>query len=191
MIHMLYLAAGSSRHFVSEKLLSELNGKPVFLHGLERAAAIEARRAGCDLTVVARDAEILEAAQALGVRAVNSPQSCQGLSCTIRTGLTSLNFLAPEDFLMFIRADQPWLTEASIERVMDAATPNCFAAVSCFEEQEGSPTLFSARLVTDLLRLKEDESGRRVLERYPGRASRVELCSARELCSVSQPAEPR
>ena len=32
---MIYLAAGNSRRFGSNKLYADLNGKPMFLHGLE------------------------------------------------------------------------------------------------------------------------------------------------------------
>ena len=32
---MIYLAAGNSRRFGSNKLYADLNGKPMFLHGME------------------------------------------------------------------------------------------------------------------------------------------------------------
>lgn len=62
--HILYLAAGSSSRFGSNKLLCPLEGKPLFRHGLDTLAALVQGRKDCDLTVVSRYAPILEAAAA-------------------------------------------------------------------------------------------------------------------------------
>ena len=46
MIHIIYMAAGNSRRFGSNKLFYELDGKPMYRHLLERnsAGAAEEKR---------------------------------------------------------------------------------------------------------------------------------------------------
>ena len=68
MKHILYLASGSSRRFRVNKLLYELDGKPLYQHGLDMLTALVAGRDDCTLTVVSRYAAVREGAKALGVR---------------------------------------------------------------------------------------------------------------------------
>ena len=43
MIHIIYMAAGNSRRFGSNKLFYELDGKPMYRHLLDRLAEIKNR----------------------------------------------------------------------------------------------------------------------------------------------------
>ena len=85
--HLIYLAAGSGRRFGGNKLLYPLEGRPLFSYGLETLRRAMELRPQCDLTVVSRYPQILEAAQTAGGRAVDSPQSAGGISHTIRAAL--------------------------------------------------------------------------------------------------------
>ena len=91
MKHILFLASGNSRRFGENKLLHVLDGKPLYRHGLDMLAALVRERDDCTLTAVSRYAAVRAGAQALGVRAVDSPESEQGLSYTIRAGLDALD----------------------------------------------------------------------------------------------------
>ena len=117
--HILYLAAGSGSRFGSNKLLCPLEGKPLFRHGLDTLAGLVRARKDCDLTVVSRYGPVLEAAQAAGARAVDSPDSARGLSFTIRAGLSALAPIPAEDFLLFAAADQPRLGSGTAARLLD------------------------------------------------------------------------
>ena len=151
--HILYLAAGSGSRFGSNKLLCPLEGKPLFRHGLDTLAALVQGRKDCDLTVVSRYGPVLESARAAGARAVDSPDSAQGLSFTIRAGLSALSPIPPEDFLLFVAADQPRLGSGTAARLLDAACPGVLIAAACWESQPGNPVLFSAALLGLLTRL--------------------------------------
>ena len=87
MKHILYLAGGNSRRFGENKLLYELEGKPLYRHGLDMLVSLIQTRDDCTLTVVSRYDEVLDGARACGVRAVYSPESEKGQSYTIRAGL--------------------------------------------------------------------------------------------------------
>ena len=162
--HILYLAAGSSSRFGSNKLLCPLEEKPLFRHGLDTLAALVQGRKDCDLTVVSRYAPILEAAAA--ARAVDSPDSARGLSFTIRAGLSALAPIPAEDFLLFAAADQPRLGSGTAARLLDAARPGVLTAAACWEGQPGNPVLFSAALLPELEALTGDQGGRVVLRRH-------------------------
>ncbi len=182
--HLIYLASGSSRRFGSNKLLHLLDGKPMFRYGLETLAAVASRQENCTLTVVSRYAEIRETAQSLGIRAVDSPESAKGISHTIKAGLKALP-IAPEDYLLFQVADQPWLTERSLERLLALAGEGVECASLCHGTRPGNPTLFSAKLLPELLALEGDTGGRAVLKRH--KCVFVEAQTERELEDVDTP----
>ncbi len=76
-------------------------------------------------------------------------------------------------------ADQPWLTEKSVERLL---TVEGECASLCWEDHPGNPTLFSASLVPELLSLTGDAGGRAVLRRHC--CVFVPAYSARELKDI-------
>ncbi len=165
--HILYLASGSSRRFGSNKLLYLLEGKPMYRCGLEMLRELVERRQDCTLTVVSRYPEIQKFAQCHGIRVVDSPDSEKGVSYTIRAGLESLGTVAAEDYVLFVVADQPWLTAASVERLLDRAGEGVLGASLCWGNRPGNPTLFAASLIPELLGLDGDTGGRAVLKRHP------------------------
>ncbi len=164
--HILYLASGSGRRFGSNKLLYVLNGKPMFRYGLEMLQAVVNMREDCELLVVSRYDVIRKAAGARGIAAVDSPDSEKGISYTIRSAVQALENVAEEDFLLFVVADQPYLTAASVMRLLDAAKDGAEGASLCYGDRPGNPTLFSARLIPELLELQGDTGGRAVLRRH-------------------------
>lgn len=164
MTHILYLAGGSGRRFGGNKLLHPLAGKPLYRHGLDTLAALTRTRTDCTLTVVSRYQAILAGARALGLRAVPSPDSEKGQSYTIRAGLDAL-ILRPDDHVAFVVADQPYLTAATMARLLDAARPGVVCARVCYGGRPGNPTLFAAACVPALYALTGDQGGRALLDR--------------------------
>ncbi len=163
--HILYLASGSSRRFGANKLLHPLEGKPMYCYGLETLSQVVNARSDCSLTVVSRYAPIREGARALGIAAADSPQSHLGVSHTIRAGLRSLE-IREEDYILFVVADQPWLTGRSVVRLLEAGEKGADCACLCWESRPGNPCLFSARLLPELMALEGDTGGRAVLKRH-------------------------
>lgn len=187
MNHLILLAAGSSRRFGGNKLLAPLNGKPLYAWGLSALNEVCRTRGDCTLTVVSCYPEIREAARALDARAVDSPDSEKGQSYSIRSGLQALGRVEEGDFLLFLPADQPWITPNTIARLLNEAGPDTWTATAAFGERVGTPTLFSARLLPDLLALEGDRGGRKLMGR-PGQPCLViQAESERELDDVDFP----
>ena len=64
MIHVIYMAAGNSRRFGSNKLLYLYEGKPLYRHGLELLLKLKQEMGEkLTVTVVTQYAEILEEVQ--------------------------------------------------------------------------------------------------------------------------------
>ena len=164
MKHILYLAGGNSRRFGENKLLYELEGKPLYRHGLDMLVSLIQTRDDCTLTVVSRYDEVLDGARACGVRAVFSPESEKGQSYTIRAGLDALD-VREGDFVVSVVADQPYLTAQTVAKLLDAAQPGITCARVGFGERRGNPALFSAALVPALRALRGDGGGRPLLLR--------------------------
>lgn len=187
MNHLILLAAGSSRRFGGNKLLAPLNGKPLYTWGLAALNEVCRAREDCTLTVVSRYSEIWEAAQAVGAQPVDSPDSEKGQAYSIRAGLQALGRVEERDFILFLPADQPWITPRTISRLLDASGPDTWTATAAFGERVGTPTLFSARLLPDLMALEGDRGGRKLMN-CPGQPCLVvPTGSERELDDVDFP----
>ena len=120
MIHIIYMAAGNSRRFGSNKLFYELDGKPMYRHQLDHLIEIKDRynksksdSQTIDITVVTRYREILDyCACILDCHAVLSPDSEKGISYTIKAGIMAVQEqkkTGMQDYYMFAVADQPYL----------------------------------------------------------------------------------
>lgn len=164
--HIIYLAAGNSRRFGSNKLLYIYEGKPLFRHGLDMLTALCRKHPDCSLTVVSRYPQILRWAEARGLCAVYSPDSVRGMSYTIKAAIRALKDLKEEDFILFVVADQPCLTERTLEKILACAGPGIQTVSAAYGGTPGNPVMFSARLAPELLALRGDEGGRKVLKKH-------------------------
>lgn len=186
-IHLIYLAAGSARRFGSNKLLYEFDGKPLFRYGLETLNAVVSRRDNCTLTVVSRYNEILTAAKELGISAQYCGESVNGMSHSIRCGIRSIKNLSPDDYLLFMVADQPYISAETIHRLLNKAQDKPLTACVCFGERAGNPAMFSASLAGELCALTGDQGGRVVIRNHPGTCVPVSCNDEWELKDIDTP----
>lgn len=185
--HLIYLAAGSAKRFGSNKLLYEIHGKPLFQYGLETLHKVINHLDNCTLTVVSRYDEILSAAKVLGASAQYCEESINGMSYSIRCGIHSLVNLSPEDYLLFMVADQPYISADTIHCLLDKAKEHPLTACVCFGERVGNPAMFSASLADELCALTGDQGGRAVIRNHPGTCVLVPCNDERELEDIDTP----
>lgn len=143
MIQAIYMAAGNSRRFGSNKLLYLYEGKPLYRHGLELLLKLKQEMGEkLTVTVVTQYAEILEEVQDIfercgmaGMQAVFCEESRLGVSYTIRAGIEAVisqnpvsgqpkegqSMIGEKDYLMFMVADQPHLTLDSVRKLIRTA----------------------------------------------------------------------
>jgi molybdenum cofactor cytidylyltransferase len=197
MIHIIYMAAGNSRRFGSNKLFYELDGKPMYRHLLERLIEIKDRynklksdSPAIDITVVTRYREILDYCSSIpDCHAVLSPDSEKGISYTIKAGIMAVQEqkkTGMQDYYMFAVADQPYLKSQSVIKLIDRVLGNtgderltfslrCGAAV-------GNPCVFHSSLIPQLLSLEGDKGGRSVAKKYD--CVYVDIADERELMDI-------
>ena len=180
MIHIIYMAAGNSRRFGSNKLLHIWQGKMLYRHTLDMLSDIVSSRKinedidyDITLTVVTQyDRIIADLDGRKDINTVFCGDSRLGASYTIKAGINSLmGRLKKDDWLLFIVADQPYLSERTILKFIEAASQDkksedykVFSAR--YRAKAGNPCMFSCKLISELLELSGDSGGRKVAKRH-------------------------
>ena len=207
MIHIIYMAAGNSRRFGSNKLFYELDGKPMYRHLLERLIEIKDRynklkKAGkkiknaesnnpvIDITVVTRYREILDYCSSIpDCHAVLSPDSEKGISYTIKAGIMAVQEqkkTGMQDYYMFAVADQPYLKSQSVIKLIDRVIKNTGGKRLAFSlrcgDAVGNPCVFNSSLIPQLLSLEGDKGGRSVAKKHD--CVYVDIADERELMDI-------
>ena len=180
MIHIIYMAAGNSRRFGSNKLLHIWQGKMLYRHTLDMLSDIVSSRKinedidyDITLTVVTQyDRIIADLDGRKDINTVFCGDSRLGASYTIKAGINSLMGRSKkDDWLLFIVADQPYLSKKTILKFIEAASQDkkskdykVFSARH--SGKAGNPCMFSCKLISELLELSGDSGGRKVAKRH-------------------------
>lgn len=180
--YIVYMAAGNSRRFGANKLLYVYDGKPLYRHGLDMLISFCSHRTDCSLIVVSQYQEILRQAALCGISSVYSVDSKQGMSYTIKAALHEIGNIPEEDFIVFVVADQPYLSEKTMEKILEQADRGVETVSAAYHEKPGNPTMFSAKLIPELLGLKGDEGGRKVIKNH--KCIYVEVEKEKELYDI-------
>ena len=197
MIHIIYMAAGNSRRFGSNKLFYELDGKSMYRHLLERLIEIKDRynklksdSPVIDITVVTRYREILDYCACIpDCHAVLSPDSEKGISYTIKAGIMAVQEqkkTGMQDYYMFAVADQPYLKSQSVIKLIDKVLENKGNIRLAFSlrcgDAVGTPCVFHSSLIQQLLSLEGDKGGRNVAKKHD--CVYVDIADERELMDI-------
>lgn len=197
MIHIIYMAAGNSRRFGSNKLFYELDGKPMYRHLLDRFVEIKNRynksksdSQTIDITVVTRYREILDYCACIpDCHAVISPDSEKGISYTIKAGIMAVQEqkkTGMQDYYMFAVADQPYLKSQSVIKLIDRVLKNTGGKRLAFSlrcgDAVGNPCVFNSSLIPQLLSLEGDKGGRSVAKKND--CVYVDIADERELMDI-------
>lgn len=178
------LAAGLSRRFGSTKQLAHVHGRALVRIAAECACS---SRLAEVLLVVGHEADAVRAAVAgLPVRTVFNADYAGGQSTSIRAGLARVSPSARA--AMFIPADQPGLTPATLDALLHAFEQRPGAiVVPVYGGQRGSPATIPRDLFGELDRLRGDTGGRVLLSGHPDRVLEVPFDSTLGLADIDTP----
>ncbi len=169
MIAAIVLAAGLARRMGRQKLLLQLQGKPVVRWAVERVAP----HAGEVVVVTGQDdVAIREALAGLAVRfAVNpTPQAGQGSS--IAVGVAALPPWTRAALIAL--GDQPRLPDAVVPALLAAFARSGRPIVApVYRGTQGTPVLFASEVFAELRALTGDAGARAVVNARPERVERV------------------
>ena len=166
------MAAGRSSRMGANKLVAEVAGKPMVRHVAEAALA---SRADAVVVVTGHEPERVEAAlEGLDVRYVHNPHYADGLSTSLRAGLTAI----PEDAeaALILLGDMPLVTSEDCDKVLAGlAEPDTLVAIAAVDGARGNPVAWSRRLFPELKATEGDAGGRALLSRYGDHVTMVEI----------------
>ena len=159
----LIMAAGNSERFGKNKLTAEFGGKSLLRRALEAVPA----ELFSAVTVVTQYDEVEELAAQFGFSCIRNPHPERGVSHTVALGTRAMQEC---DAIVYLVADQPLLSAATVARLVEAwrAQPQCIVGASC-KGRRGNPKLFPRCFFAELLQLQGDHGGSAVLRAHPDR----------------------
>lgn len=170
------MAAGTASRFGENKLLYPIEGRPLIQRALDAAPAGLFARA----VAVVSSPEVETMVRQAGYESVVNPDPARGQGTSIVLGMQEMNGM---DAALLRVADQPYLTQASVERMLAAYRPGDLVALA-YGGKRGNPVLFPSDCFDALALLSPAETGRVVLSQYADRLILVEADSARELMDI-------
>jgi molybdenum cofactor cytidylyltransferase len=180
------LGAGrSSRMGGPNKLLEEINGKPLIRIVTEHVLASQARPV---IVVTGHQRERVEAALAgLPVKFVHNPDFADGLGTSLRAGIAAL---PPEpDGVIVCLGDMPQVDAGIIDKMIGTFDPasGALVVIPTIEGKRGNPVLWSRRFFPDLMAVEGDVGARHLIGRYTEAVAEVPLTGTAALTDVDTP----
>lgn len=165
-IDIVLMASGESRRFEKgNKLLYETEGKPLFLHALERAVGL--RKALPDIieeiTVVSVYDEIKVLSEGFeDIRYVYNPNASLGISGSIHLGLSHSH---KDNSVMFMVCDQPYLSSETLKELVKGYIFSG-KSLGCIISPRGmtsNPCIFSPLWKDKLMAIQGDRGGKSII----------------------------
>lgn len=159
------LAAGSSRRYEGIKLLDWIEGKKMYQYALELAAGLQ----GAAKVIVTGYEEIRREAEALNIKAVWNDRPELGISKSLQLGLEEVLKEKKEiDGVLFLVCDQPWLSAATVEGMIQAFCQGekgilCPVCTDGGLEEFGNPCIIGREYFEELFMLEGDRGGKKVI----------------------------
>lgn len=180
------LAAGRSTRMGSEnKLLAEIGGKSLVRIAAEEALKSKARPV---VVVTGHQRERVQTAlEGLDVTIVHNPDFADGLSTSLKSGLTAL----PDevDGALVLLADMPRVDAKLIDALIGAFDParGALVVVPTFDGKRGNPVLWSRRFFSDLMALQGDVGARHLIGSHADAVTDVAVSGDAALTDVDTP----
>ena len=167
MFYMIYLTAGLSRRYGSNKLLEPIDGKPMYRHMLDILTVMkEEEPHRYEVVVVTAYDEIEEAVKGLPVTVVRNAEPELGVSHSIKLGLLACGEIGQHDHVMIAVADQPYIQEDELFGFIHMYKRS-YKGIGCFayEGELGNPVAFQGKFVPELMALEGDVGSMQIVEK--------------------------
>ncbi len=169
-VALIYMASGFGSRFGANKLLEDLDGRPMYRHGLDCLRQVQADLEGrgwkVNLLVVSQYEEILKEAALLGAEAVYNGHSSQGITASIRIGTLAAG--QDTQLYAFCVADEPRLRQETVTGFLTGFEASGYGmGCVCAEGRRGNPAAFAKGYREELLALTGDKGGSQLMKRHP------------------------
>jgi molybdenum cofactor cytidylyltransferase len=184
-IAALLLAAGQSRRMGSNKLLAEIDGRPMVARTAQRLLASRARPI---VAVLGNQADQVDAALGkLPVERVRNPAFAEGLSTSLKCGLAVL----PEDIdgVIVCLGDMPLVAGRDLDRLIAAFNPleGRAIVVPTRRGKRGNPVLWAKRFIPEMAELAGDVGAKHLIGEHAELVCEVEMDSDSVLVDIDTP----
>jgi molybdenum cofactor cytidylyltransferase len=171
----------------ANKLLEPIGGEPI----VRRVAGI-ALKSGADPVIVVTGfdaARIAEAVHDLKVSIVHNPAFAEGLSSSLRAGLSALP--PASDGALILLGDMPEIESSDLAALMAAfaAKDRQAICVPVRQGRRGNPVLWGAAYFAEMMHLSGDVGAKQLLARHPERVTEVAAVSDGIFADVDTPAD--
>ncbi len=184
-IAALLLAAGQSRRMGSNKLLAEIDGRPMVARTATRLLSSHARPI---VAVLGNQADAVDAALGrLPVERVRNPAFAEGLSTSLKRGLAAL---PPDiDGVVVCLGDMPLVTGRDLDRLIAAFNPLEGRAiiVPTRRGKRGNPVLWARRFFPEMADLAGDVGAKHLIGEHAELVYEVEMDSDGVLVDIDTP----
>ena len=194
-VSLIYMASGFGKRYGSNKLITEFQGEPLYLHGLlslqKAAKLLEEDKIQCKLFLISQYERVLSGSfdRVPEAERIFNEDSDQGITASLKLG-TEVSRKDTDAFLYFV-ADQPCMRGETIaEFVRGFLKSGKGIGCVCAKGHRGSPNLFSRKYKKELLALEGDQGGRQIMQKHPEDIWMMEV-DERELRDIDQPSDLR
>lgn len=197
-VNIILLAAGNSRRFGNNKLLTEFEGKPLFQYTFDVAVAVSEwlikNKVDNNIIIVSQYGEVLSAGEKSGCMAIENNKPELGISYSIKLALNACGKIDDRDNkdssrhnvdYMFFVCDQPLLrSESAINLVSSYRNSHKPMGCLAYKNRLGNPCIFNSKYVPDLLQLEGDDGGKKIILLNPDNTLTVESYDEKELLDI-------
>lgn len=171
MIVGVLLAAGGSRRFGSQKLVTPIHGMPLIQHG----AALLKQTTDHVIAVIGSDSLIVRSALAnTGAEIIENPEWREGLSTSLRRGVASVSPHA--EAVIVALGDQPDVRPDIIRSLITTWRATGHLIVTArYRGVRAPPVLLSRPVFRDVLALVGDVGAKAVMDMHPESVGYVDL----------------
>jgi molybdenum cofactor cytidylyltransferase len=184
-IAALLLAAGQSSRMGSNKLLAEVDGRPMVARVAQRLLSSHARPI---IAVLGNEADRVDAALGrLPVERVRNPAFAEGLSSSLKRGLAAL---PPDiDGVIVCLGDMPLVAGRDLDRLIAAFNPleGRAIVVPIRHGKRGNPVLWAKRFIPEMAELAGDVGAKHLIGDYAELVAEVEMDSDGVLIDIDTP----
>ena len=175
-IACIIMSSGLGNRFGENKLLYNIQDKPLLQHILETTGKLPF----AERIAVTRHQEVVDLCNALNIKCVLHAEPYQ--SDTVRIALENLGEFTG---YLFCTGDQPFLKEASLEKLCSSFldAPD-FIHRTIFANTPGNPVIFPAKFKEELKNLPQDCGCSYLIKKYPEQVRYIPVQDSIELYDI-------
>ncbi|MDY4576304.1 MAG: nucleotidyltransferase family protein [Intestinibacter sp.] len=182
MLSVIVLASGNSKRFKGNKLLYEIDDKPMYLRTVEKLINLKEKCKNIgEIIFVTKYQKIINDLKNRDIKVIENKNSEFGISQSIKLGVSNSN----NDCYMFTVCDQPYIREDTIENFIEGFIKSG-KNLGCVSS-DGlllNPTIFTKKYKDDLMRLEGDKGGKKIILKNLEDLFVFEVCDHYELIDI-------